>query len=275
MYCMLTGYDNLAFGYEALSVNTAGNRNVAIDTSALANILGSDNIGIGYGTLVLNVGNNNYNVAVGSKAGWSNNGSGNVFIGYSAGYNETGSNLLYIANTDTATPLIWGDFSGAILTINGRLGIGSTGPDRKLDILDASNPQLRLTHTDGTVYSEFQVDSSGHLNIALTGDEIVIPDAKNITVNTTTGTKIGTATTQKLGFFNATPVVQPTALTGQLTTITHTAPTPDYAIQNLTNSSGFGFVTADEGNTVLSVILNLQTRVGELETKLKALGFLA
>lgn len=34
-------------------------------------------------------------------------------------------------------------------------------------------------------------------------------DAVNIVLGTTTGTKIGTATTQKLGFFNATPVVQP------------------------------------------------------------------
>ena len=34
---------------------------------------------------------------------------------------------------------------------------------------------------------------------------------KNIIIGTTTGTKIGTATNQKLGFFNATPVVQPSA----------------------------------------------------------------
>jgi hypothetical protein len=39
-----------------------------------------------------------------------------------------------------------------------------------------------------------------------------IADAGDITVGTTTGTKIGTATTQKLGFFNKTPVVQPTAV---------------------------------------------------------------
>lgn len=67
---------------------------------------------------------------------------------------------------------------------------------------------------------------------------------------------------------------QSTALTTQLTSITHTSPgTPDYAIQNVT-LAGYGFATADEGNTVLSVILNLQTRVAELETKLKANGFL-
>lgn len=38
-------------------------------------------------------------------------------------------------------------------------------------------------------------------------------DAINIAVGSTTGTKIGTATTQKLGFWNKTPVVQPAAYT--------------------------------------------------------------
>lgn len=100
--------------------------------------------------------------------------------------------------------------------------------------------------------------------------------ATNIVTDTTTGMKIGTATTQKLGFFNATPVVQPTALTAQLTTLTFTNPgTPDYAIQDLTNIGGYGFVTSDEAQTTLSVIANLQTRVGQLETKLQALGLLA
>jgi hypothetical protein len=32
----------------------------------------------------------------------------------------------------------------------------------------------------------------------------------NLIFGTTTGTKIGTATTQKIGFYNATPIVKPT-----------------------------------------------------------------
>jgi hypothetical protein len=61
------------------------------------------------------------------------------------------------------------------------------------------------------------------------------------------------------------------ALTAQLTTITHTAPgTPDYALQDLTDSGGFGFATKDEGNSVLAVIANLQTRIAELEARLSA-----
>jgi hypothetical protein len=63
------------------------------------------------------------------------------------------------------------------------------------------------------------------------------------------------------------------ALTTQLTSLTHTAPgTPDYAIQDLVDTGGFGFVTKDEGNTVLSVILNLQARLAQVETALEAHG---
>jgi hypothetical protein len=66
------------------------------------------------------------------------------------------------------------------------------------------------------------------------------------------------------------------ALTAQLTTITHTAPgTPDYAIQNLTATGGYGFVTADEGNSVLKVVANLQTRLAEVEARLKTLALIS
>jgi hypothetical protein len=65
------------------------------------------------------------------------------------------------------------------------------------------------------------------------------------------------------------------ALTTQLTTITSTAPgTSDFAIQDLVDTTPFGFVTKDEGNTVLAVIANLQTRVEELETALQTYGML-
>lgn len=40
---------------------------------------------------------------------------------------------------------------------------------------------------------------------------LTLADAANVIVGSTTGSKIATATTQKLGFFNATPVVQPAA----------------------------------------------------------------
>lgn len=66
------------------------------------------------------------------------------------------------------------------------------------------------------------------------------------------------------------------ALTTQSTSITHTAAgTSDFAIQDLVQPAGYGFVSKDEGNTVLEVLLNLQTRMAELETALKRAGVLA
>ena len=69
---------------------------------------------------------------------------------------------------------------------------------------------------------------------------------------------------------------QTPALTTALTGLTHsTASSADYAIAQLVQSTGFGFSTSDEGNTVLAVVANLQTRVTELEAKLAAFGLLA
>jgi hypothetical protein len=61
---------------------------------------------------------------------------------------------------------------------------------------------------------DLQINSSGNVGIGTTSPSSLLhlADAGNITVGTTTGTKIGTATTQKLGFFDKTPVVQPTAV---------------------------------------------------------------
>lgn len=47
-------------------------------------------------------------------------------------------------------------------------------------------------------------------------------DATNIVLNTTTGTKIGTGTTQKLGFYNATPIAQGASITDISTSATGT-----------------------------------------------------
>lgn len=98
----------------------------------------------------------------------------------------------------------------------------------------------------------------------------------NLVLATATGTQIGTASNQLLGFYGQTAVDQPAGFTAQLTSITHTAPgTPDYALQNLVQNTGFGFATADEGNTLLSVVLNLQVRLAEVEARLEELGLVA
>jgi hypothetical protein len=70
---------------------------------------------------------------------------------------------------------------------------------------------------------------------------------------------------------------QGAALTAQLTTITpaDAEGTPDYAIAAITNSTAYGFASAQEAITVLYVIKNLQVRVAELEARIEAMGLVA
>jgi len=94
-YSTTSGYFNTYIGYKAAFSNTTGD----------------------------------YNTALGVNAGYSNSsGLRNVFLGYGAGYYETGSDKLYVANSATASPLIYGDFSAGVVNINGKLGVGVKSP---------------------------------------------------------------------------------------------------------------------------------------------------
>jgi hypothetical protein len=105
--------------------------------------------------------------------------------------------------------------------------IGTTTSE-KLGFYNATPVVQQLAATDlGTVLSNLGLRASGtayplattavvkfdHIaeqtaSHTVTFDHNITLSAKNIVTDTTTGTKIGTATNQKLGFFNATPIVQ-------------------------------------------------------------------
>lgn len=57
---------------------------------------------------------------------------------------------------------------------SGNAGIGTTSPSRKLDVVDSSNPQLRLTNINGSAYTDFQVISTGQLVISPSGVDLSI-----------------------------------------------------------------------------------------------------
>jgi hypothetical protein len=165
----------------------------------------------------------------------------------------------------------------ALVTNQGHVVFNEEGSPNA-DVRWESNTEANMLFMDAGAEIIWLGGSPTGIQIAI-GGQLTMPDAADIVFNTTTGTKIGTATNQKLGFYNATPIVQPTEITDELTGITHTAPgTPDYALQDLVDSgvgSAFGFATKGEGHTLLSVVANLQARQDELETVLVSLGLLA
>jgi hypothetical protein len=110
-YTNTTGPENVFVGYESGYYNTTGYNNTFLGmNTGHANTTGYQNVYVGmYAGLGGTTGNRN--TYLGLCAGQNGNGSGNVFIGSFTGANEYGSNKLYIDNSNTATPLIYGDFS--------------------------------------------------------------------------------------------------------------------------------------------------------------------
>jgi len=122
--------------------------------------------------------------------------------------------------------------SGADILLSRIRGASGAGQDN--DILstiifegknDNATPQevnyaaIEAKIIDATDESEdgqlnFQVHDAGSLTTQLSIDAnlLTLGDGVNFAFNTGTGTKIGTATSQKLAFFNSTPVVQQSAI---------------------------------------------------------------
>ena len=111
------GDDNLAIGNSALFANTNGSSNTSMGSNSLRfNTTGSNNLALGGFSLFNNIGGAD-NVAIGNNAGYNSTGSRNIFIGKQSGENETGDDKMYIANTNTNMPLLYGDFSAKYISI--------------------------------------------------------------------------------------------------------------------------------------------------------------
>jgi hypothetical protein len=99
------------------------------------------------------------------------------------------------------------------------------------------------------------------------GEDATLVDGGNFILGSTTGTKIGTATTQKLGFYNATPVVRQTAFTQTYATASATHAAPTAAVLTVTDGAGtndgtIGAITADA--SVIAAIQELAAQINKL-----------
>ena len=133
--------------------------------------------------------------------------------------------------------------ASAVLTGNATIGgaIAQTGAGTNT-FVGAITCDTTITSIAGGIVADNVAEYTATAGVTIDGvllkDGGITPaDGANIILNATTGTKIGTATTQKLGFFNATPIVQPSAITQTFATAdaTHSART---ALALTDNSAG-------------------------------------
>jgi hypothetical protein len=170
-----TGINNTILGYSAGGTNNSYTTLIGHDANADGNygvaigwLTKAGNFSTSVGTLAGgNSSTATYSVFVGDSAGRFNSGDRNViigrgagyssgtssdsiFLGYEAGYNETGSNKLYIENSNSTTPLIYGEFDNDIVRVNGTVQVG-----------DPSSTGFALPSTDGTEDQTLTTDGSG------------------------------------------------------------------------------------------------------------------
>jgi len=153
-YSNTEGFANVFSGYRAGHYNTTGSYNTFLgDMAGRSNSTGDGNIFLGSGAGYYNS-TGSFNTFLGIDAGRGNiDGSSNVFLGREAGSNEAGSNKLYIENSDSSSPLIYGEFDNDLLTINGELNV----TDSNINV-DTTSKRARFklqADGDGTNQDDF------------------------------------------------------------------------------------------------------------------------
>jgi hypothetical protein len=82
---------------------------------------------------------------------------------------------------------------------DGNVGIGTTAPDKKLEINSATGDCLRLTYNDSNgsaaYYTDFAVSSAGILTITPSGAGITLADTKDILAGAAGGCDLGASGT--------------------------------------------------------------------------------
>lgn len=206
--------DNLAIGLGSASSITTGDNNTILGAGACSSLTsGNQNTAAGHGALS-NIVSRSGNVAVGADAGkYAGAGPSDP--------NERSINSIYIGANSRAF-----DFG---VTVTNETVIGHSA----------------IGNGDNTV----TIGNSSVTDVYVNGN-IVIQD-KNIVLSDSTGTKIGTTTTQKLAFYGDTPIVQPSTSIASATAVHGSG-------QAVKDDSTFGGYT-----------------IGQIVTALQTLGLLA
>ena len=194
------------------------------------------------------------------------------------GYFDNASPYLVVASGLTVT-------AGGATIAAGGLTVSAGGLTVTADGLTVTAGVLSVDDTtDSTSGITGSIHTDGGLGVAKQtyhGDHVTMADAKNIVVNATTGTKIGTAITQKLGFYGVTPVAQPGAYTQTYATADKTnaaigataiaAVIPAAAPAGGTGTAAGGWDTAANRDAAITTINDLRSWIVEVDADYEAL----
>lgn len=170
---------------------------------------------------------------------WTNYATnGGQIYGYDTLGSETGMLLV-----STAGKFLFSDPGGAMAVT-----IVPTGITTPLTTFNLVNTTATTVNFAGGATVALNIGNAGAPITAVGG--LAIPAGKNISLDTVTGTKLGTAATQKIGLWNTTPVVQP-ATTG--TTTGFTAGAGSAVLSDSTFTGGTGSKAYTVGDIVLAL----------------------
>jgi hypothetical protein len=190
-----TGVNNTFIGYEAGKLATAGNSNTMIGFGSGAAMITADS-----------------NTSVGSSSCASlTYGGSNTAVGVGSLYSLSGSQLSDSASYNTAVGVNAGRYrgSGSLTNANSKYGIYLGYSPRANDTGGTENETVIGNSLVGNGSNTVTIGNSAITDTYLRGN-MHLEGSPVIYFDTATGTKIGSDSTEKLAFWNKTPIVQPT-----------------------------------------------------------------
>jgi hypothetical protein len=157
-------------------------------------------------------------------------------------------------DTDSGSIALQGDAAGDVTMFEGIASAAS--PYLYIYGYATAQYNMRIAVCDGT--TDARAFFTGSVTSFEFDGDIRLTEGDDLVVGTSTGTKIGTATDQKLAFFNTTPIVQPTASSQALVTDS----TPTTNLSSTTVAS------------IASVANSNKTLINEIRTQLVNLGLI-
>ena len=175
---------NIAIGFSAMELHATRNNSVSIGIESMQIDTNSQNM-VALGTRSLaSILSDNSNVAIGYQAGRLNAGSNSVYLGCNSGSSSGSNNRLFVDNSFTTDPLLYGNFSSNNLTINGSMFVSSNisyfgtltdVSDRRLktEIRKESKTLSKLVNLNGYRY-ELRNDNSNRKEYGLIAQEVLL-----------------------------------------------------------------------------------------------------